>query len=75
MYILIHRSQNENLRSTLRSASKEPLLSSPEKKLCPVIPAYADIHTRYVAALDRGALLRCLVMTTCATAPSQGKMS
>ena len=53
--ILVHRAQNENLQSTMKSATKEPLLSSPEKKkLSPVIPAYADIHTRYVATGYRG---------------------
>ena len=48
--ILVQRAQNENLQSTMKYATKESLLSSPEKKkVSPIIPAYADIHTRYVA--------------------------
>ena len=47
---LVHRAQNENLQSTMKYATKESLLSSPEKKkVSPIIPAYADIHTRYMA--------------------------
>ena len=34
----------------MKYATKELLLFSPEKKkVSPIIPAYADIHTRYVA--------------------------
>ena len=48
------RCQNETLKSTMKSVAEEPQPSPPEKKPTPVIPAYFDIHTRHVAAVQNG---------------------